>query len=205
MKWLFVVVAGLIILAGCANPINRHTAGKYNQAAYAAMKSGDWFGARMYFGRAIQNAKVGGVDTKSMAVLWYEYGRSSGVICDWVEAERGLDEAYKLDSETQGPVYMSLYERGRMHYDRKQYTKAVEYFARTNAEFDKARFNFDTADPLGYADYLEEYSDALEKTGNVNDAKKHRDRAVELRNTFPGKEAHTEKTPYGTQCKLPNS
>lgn len=76
------------------------------------MKSGDWFNARMYFGRAIQNAKIGGADTKTVAVLWYEYGRSSGVICDWPEAARGLNEAYKLDSETVGPAYMSLMNSG---------------------------------------------------------------------------------------------
>lgn len=201
MKRYLVVFALALFVVGCANPINRHTAGKYSQAAYSAMKSGDWFNARMYFGRAIQNAKIGGVDTKAMAVLWYEYGRSSGVICDWPEAERGLNEAYKLDSETGGPAYMSLYEFGRMNYDRKQYAKAVEYFARVKVEFDKLQA--DTRDPLGYADYLEEYAGALEKTGNNAEAKKHRARAVELRKAFPGKDAQTEKTPYGTQCKSP--
>lgn len=196
-----IVMAVLITLVGCANPINRHTAVKYNHAAYAAMKSGDWVNARMYFGRAIPNAKIGGVDPKAMAVLWYEYGRSSGVICDWSEAERGLNEAYKLDSETGGPAYMSLYEFGRMNYDRKQYAKAVEYFARVKTEFDKLQA--DTKDPLGYADYLEEYASALEQTGNAAEVEKHRARAAELRKTFPGKDAHTEKTPYGTQCKSP--
>lgn len=86
-----------------------------------------------------------------------------------------------------------------MNYDRKQYTKAIEYFVRVKVEFDKLQA--DTRDPLGYVDYLEEYAGALEITGNNAEVKKHRVRAVELRKAFPGKDAHTEKTPYGTQCK----
>lgn len=201
MRRFLIVAAVVVSLVGCANPINRHTAGKYNQAAYGAMQSGDWFNARMYFGRAIQNAKMGGADSKALAVLWYEYGRSSGVICDWPEAEHGLNEAYKLDTETGGPAYMSLYEFGRMNYDRKQYAKAVEYFSRVKTEFDKLQA--DTKDPLGYADYLEEYASALEKTGDTAEAKKHRARAADLLKAFPAGDAHTEKTPYGTQCKSP--
>lgn len=94
---------------------------------------------------------------------------------------------------------MSLYELGKMSYDRKQYTKAIEYFARVKKEFDKVQA--DTKDPLGYADYLEEYASALEQTDNAMEVEEHRSRAAELRKIFEGKDSHTEKTPYGTQCK----
>ena len=198
MVKLFVVVAVLATLISCANPVNRKTAVNYNKAAYSAMRSGEWAKSRMYFGRAIQNSKFGGVNPKKMAVLWYEYGRTSGVICDWPEAERGLNEAYKFDSENGGPAFMSLYELGRMYYDRKLYPKASDYFTRVEVEFNK--IEADTKDPLGYAEFLEEFATALEQTGNSTDAEKHRARATELRKTFPGKRSHTEKTPYGTQC-----
>lgn len=198
MRKELIVLIAVVALVGCANPINRKTAMNYTNAAYDAVQAGDWFKARMYFGRALINAKLGGATPKGLAILNYEYGRTSGVICDWVEAERGLNEAYKLDQETGGPTYMSLYELGRMSFAREQYDKALEYYGRAWQEFEKVQA--DTKDPLGYAVYLEEYAVILEKTGNKVEAEKHKARADELRSVFPGKESHTEKTPYGTRC-----
>src|SRR2546423_15195776 len=93
---------------------------------------------------------------------------------------------------------MSLYEMGRMNYDRKLYAQAIGYFARVEPEFERRQL--DTQDPLGMADYLDEYATALEQTGKIDQAKSRRARAGELRQTFRGRQAHTEKTPYGTQC-----
>ncbi|MGB5488126.1 MAG: hypothetical protein WBN06_12095, partial [Lysobacterales bacterium] len=101
----------------------------------------------MYFARAISNAELAGAPSKGLAVLWYEYGRSSGVICDWEEAENGLNKAFELDSKIGGPAYMSLYELAQMNYARELYTAAIEYFqgAYSGMEEDQA----DTKDPIG--------------------------------------------------------
>lgn len=192
-------VALLALLAtACTNPINLRTASNYSSAGYAAMAAGDWAKARMNFGRAVQNAEIGRADPKAIGALWYEYGRASGVICDWPEAERGLNKSLELDSQSGGPAYMSLYELGRMNYDRKQYAEAVGYFARVKTEFD--RMQADSRDPVSYAEYLDEYAGALEQTANASEAAPLRSRAAELRRTFPGQAGRTEKTPYGTQC-----
>ncbi len=58
----------------------------------------------------------------------------------------------------------------------------------------------ETRDSLGYTDLLDEYAMVLENTGEQEAAIKHRQRAKQLRDTFPGKQAHTEITPYGTHC-----
>jgi hypothetical protein len=134
-----------------------------------------------------------------LAVLYYEYGRASGVICDWPEAERGLNEAYNLDQQTHGPSYMSQLELARLNYDRKQYGKAVEYIDRAMPAIDK--YQLDTRDPLGYADLLDEYATSLGKMGKPESVGKWRARAEELRKAFPGKNADTDRTPYGTQCQ----
>lgn len=198
LKHKLLILIAVIAVGGCAKPINLKTAENYTNAAYSSVQAGDWFKARMYFGRALINAKLGGATPKGLAILNYEYGRTSGVICDWEEAERGLNEAYKIDQESGGPTYMSLYELGRMSFAREQYQKALEYYGRTWQEFEKIQA--DTKDPLGYAVYLEEYVVILEKTDNKVEAEKHKARADELRKVFPGKESRTEKTPYGTQC-----
>jgi hypothetical protein len=138
------------------------------------------------------------VSPGAKAVLYYEYGRSSGVICDWVEAERGLNQAYQLDEQSGGPAYMSLYELARMNFDRKRYPEALEYFNRVLPEFN--RIQADTRDPLGYAAFLDEYGASLQQVEKTSEAASAKARAEELRKAFQGKDPHTEKTPYGTQC-----
>jgi hypothetical protein len=47
---------------------------------------------------------------------------------------------------------------------------------------------------------MDEYALVLSKAGDQVTAAKQRKRAKQLRDTFPGQKAHTEITPYGTQC-----
>lgn len=185
------------VLSSCA--INEQTAHNYANAGAGASQRGDWTAAREYWRRAVINAKLAHMDNRALAVGYYEYGRASGVVCEWAEAEFGLKEAYRLDTAGGGPAYMAAYELGRMRFDQKQYGKAADQFARVTIDFD--RLQADTKDPVGYADFLDEYAVALEQTGKVREAQPLRARSLELRKAFPGRTSHTEKTPYGTQCK----
>lgn len=193
---VFAIAAAIFLLSGCA--INENTAHHYANAAEASSQSGDWVAARENWKRALINAKLAHMDDRALAIAHYEYGRASGVVCEWAEAEFGLKEAYRLDAQSGGPSYMSTYELGRMNYDRKQFTSAIEYFSQVKKAFEAIQA--DTRDPVGYASYLEEYATALEQTGKIEEAKPLRERSKELRITFPNKDAHAEKTPYGTQC-----
>ena len=194
-----VVIIAFLILASCAAPINRRNADKYYAAAVSAQDAGDWSTARMYFGRAISNAELAGASSEGLAVLWYEYGRSSGVICDWKEAERGLNKSQELDVKTGGPAYMSSYELARMNYDRELYVEAVKFFQRAYSEMESDQA--DTKDPIGYADFLDEYAHALRESGQQDLVPALSARSEKIRVAFEGKESHTEKTPYGTECQ----
>lgn len=167
------------------------------------MASGQWFEARMGFGRAITNAEIGGVDDGHMANLWYEYGRASGVICDWIEAERGLDEALSIiqKHDDEQRIHYVLVEIGRMYFDRKEYGETLEYFGRAQPFLEK--INIEVHDPLAYADYLDEYAVAFNEVGRPSDSKIRSTRASEIRKVFPGKTSDTQRTPYGTQCAAP--
>jgi hypothetical protein len=85
-----------------------------------------------------------------------------------------------------------------MQYDRKQYVPSLEYYTRVEPLFEREKL--EQADPLGFAEYLEEYATALEQIGKPSDAANRRARAAGLRQSAAGKEQKTEKTPYGTQC-----
>jgi tetratricopeptide (TPR) repeat protein len=153
----------------------------------------------MYFARAITNAELAGAPEKGLAVLWYEYGRSSGVICDWEESEKGLNMAFELDSRTGGPDYMALYELARMNHDREMYPEAIEYFQRAYSKIQEDQA--DTKDPIGYADFLDEFAYLLEHTGQNDMVPQLSARSERIRAAFKGKDSHTEKTPYGTECQ----
>jgi tetratricopeptide (TPR) repeat protein len=189
-------IAFTALLAGCA--INERTAHRYANAAEASSQSGNWAASRENWKRALINAKLAHMDDHALAVANYEYGRASGVLCDWTEAEFGLKEAYRLDSQSGGTVFKDTYELGRMNFDRKQFAAAIEYFSQVKTAFDAVQA--ETRDPLGYADFLDEYAASLEQTGKGDAAKPLRARSTELRKTFPNRDSHTEKTPYGTQC-----
>ena len=95
---------------------------------------------------------------------------------------------------------MSLFELARMYFSQRKFSKAVEYYKSVLPEFD--RLQADARDPIAYAEFLDEYSLALEQTGKgkTGHIRRLRARAQELRNTFPNAKALTEHTPYGTHC-----
>ena len=198
MKRLILLIIFSALLNGCANPINLHTARKYELTARNAMNKGDWKAARMYYSRAWGNAKMGGADIRDISRLRYEYGRASGVVCEWEESEMALNEAFELDSRSNGPRWMPLVELERMSISQKDYKKAKSYFEKLMPIL--AEIQEETRDPLGYADLLDEYALVLSKSGDQDTAAMQKKRAKQLRDTFPGQNAHTEITPYGTQC-----
>ena len=199
MSIQYVVLAfGILLVSGCAASINEYNARQHAQAGMKAGRSGEFAKARKEFARALTNARLAHADPKMVAALSYEYGRYSGMICDWVEGEKGLAEAYDLDRQNGGPAYMSLVELARLNFDTQQHGTAVEYFDRVVLELEAS--HADTRDPIGYAQILDEYASSLEQTGKNGLAGKFHDRARDLRKAFPGQSSRTDRTPYGTQC-----
>ena len=135
---------------------------------------------------------------KVTAVYAYEYGRASGVICDWGESERGLLKAYELDQEINGPVHMSLVELARMYQAKGDFAKSEEYYQLALIELD--RIQADTRDAIGYANILENYAALLVDSGNTEEAMLVKRREQEIRNVFKGRTNDHEETPYGEFC-----
>ncbi len=197
MKLRLLIVA-MITLDGCANPINLHTAREYAQGGYSSIKQDKWFNGRMSFGRAWANAELGKADDNVIAVYAYEYGRTSGAICDWKESERGLQKAYELDTKTNGPVHMSMAELARMYHAVGDMEQSKKWFALAKNELD--RLQADTRDSIGYANILAEYAEVLSSLGDVNGSAALRKREYEIRSVFEGRSSSHEQTPYGKYC-----
>jgi len=194
----FLILLFPFLLASCANPVNLYTARQYFQGGYENAAQGKWFNARMAFGRAWTNADIGNADDKVKAVYAYEYGRASGVICDWKESERGLLNALEQDSKYNGPVHMSQIELARMYHASGALGESEKYFALGKDSLDKVQA--DTRDSIGYANILKEYVEVLLKLGKVEEAKTLIKREEEIRNVFKGRTSSHDQTPYGKYC-----
>jgi len=187
-----------LLLVACANPINAKTATNYAQAAARAQKAGDWENAQNYWSRAIVNAQLAGATPSQLAALNYEYGRSSGAVCDYAEAERALKAAYDLDNQSGGPAFMALFELARLNLDQKKFVEAINYFDRAFQIAEEKGVS--KASPIGTAEALEEYSSALNKVGKSSESETAATRAAMLRRANPVGHSITDRTPYGRHC-----
>ena len=198
MKSIFMASLVAFLVSACANPINLKTASMYAKGCREFQAQNEWWKARRACGRAAINAKLGGAPDQTIAVLWYEYGRTSGVICDYAEAQKGLDEALKLDQATGGPAYMSLLEIARLNFAQGKFAKAASYYEKFWLAIPKNLA--EKEDPIGSAEVLEEQAEAYRKIGNITLSKAQEARARELRATNPNKTSNTDHTPYGKFC-----
>jgi tetratricopeptide (TPR) repeat protein len=201
MKHLALFLAAALLAAGCAQDLSPRGAAEY--AEYARSCDGwqaqnQWWKAQQNCSRAALNADLGGAPEQTRAALWYEYGRTSGAICDYVEAKRGLDTALELDGKSGGPIFATLLELARLHLDQGKFKEASGYFQRFESAVPKDRAL--KADPVGYAETLEEFATAAERSGEPQRAKDLRSRAQELRTANPSRSSRTERTPYGKYC-----
>lgn len=186
-------------MASCAAPINRKTSEMTGQAGYQAQKSGDWDAARRNFAKAVVNGELGNLPKEQMAALYYEYGRSLGATCFYDKSEIYLQKALDIDLKTNGPAYMSLLELARLNLKTKNYSKVINYFERLIPIYKE--LNAEKEAPIGVAEAYEEYSDALNQSGDTAKAKDYEAKAKQLRANNPGGYSITDRTPYGTQCK----
>lgn len=167
------------------------------KAAVTEQERGDWDKTRQAWAKVVANSRAFGATVEQRAVYHYEYGRSLGVTCFFAEAEAELLEAYRLDVESNGPVYMSLTELARLSLDQKRYADAARYFERMFSEVDE---NMLEQSPVEYAKIFGEYADALAAMGSKKEAEAALNEAEAIRREHPQAEPMMERTPYGSQC-----
>jgi tetratricopeptide (TPR) repeat protein len=197
MKLSALVIVTALTLVSCANPINLRTAQNYAQGCAGFQHQGEWWKARQACGRAAINAELGGAEPQAIAGLWYEYGRTSGVICDYAEAKKALEKSLESDKENNGPIIMDYFELARLHFDQKLFKDASAYYQFGIAATPEATI---AQDPIGYAEVLDEYGEALKQIGNATESEKVIAESKQLRSSNPNVKSLTKRTPYGKFC-----
>jgi tetratricopeptide (TPR) repeat protein len=120
----------------------------------------------------------------------YELGRMTGYCGDYAEAERLLREALRLSElieERFSHRTAILSELARLTFDREKPAESVAFYERAIERLD--RFEHVDRDPIGFANYLDDYAAALEQTGRPEKATGVRNRADSIRSENVGARA----------------
>ena len=175
------VVAGT--LAGCGNPVNVRTAESYFEAAMQAERAGDYARAEQLYDRALLNARLGHAPDGAISAAQYNLGRVKGYRCKFGEAQALLVDALKLEEKVTGPdsdvTTMRLFELARLHFDQGQFDQALPYYARGIPAVRK--LGVESSDPIALADALDEYAQALARSGRADEARVAKSQADEVR------------------------
>lgn len=188
----------ILLLAGCASAVEERVSNDYMLQGAAAQSRGDWDTARRAYAQAALNADRGGLPAARRAVLHYEYGRSLGATCLFDQSQHELNVAYDLDKQAGQLQYFSLIELARLSLDQRKFTQSVDYFERALPALDEVRAA--SVAPIGYADVLDEYAQALAGAENAVESKIQVNRAAALRAGKQIKRSITDRTPYGKYC-----
>jgi tetratricopeptide (TPR) repeat protein len=195
-------LAGSVALAGCATAINQKNADIYYEAALRAEASKNWSGAKEMYSRSLANARSGGASPAYISAVTYNLGRMTGYTCEYADAEKLLLESVSLEQGLPTPNMGNLTKRwselAQITYDQGKYAESAKWFAVAIPELEK--LNIVSKDPIGYAAYLDDYAQSVEKSGQVQQASVIRQRAASLRSSNPGISASFKPVHYHEVC-----
>jgi len=190
------------LLAGCANPLNAYNYWHYFDCGLSASRAGDHDTAAKCFSRAAVNARVGWLGPEAESAALYDYGRAAGQLCAYDAARRSFERALELEEslDEQHPVHLGqrLFELARLSFDTGQYAEAVRWYERGFPVVRKLAA--DRADPIAFADELDDFATALEHTGDFGRAAAQRQESALIRADHPGALAGFAAEHYPKDC-----
>jgi tetratricopeptide (TPR) repeat protein len=190
------------LLAGCLNPVNRYTAGKYYDMGVQAERNGDLEAAREAYRRATLNVDWGNVGPGAKAQTLYEYARVSGYLCYHEEAEKYFKESLTLqekDAEVQKSLRPpTLLELSRFYFDTGRKKEALPFYEEGIALVRplSPEKNF----PIEFATTLEEYADCLTVVGRNKEAEESKGEAKSIRSAYKGPANDHPFQRYNERC-----
>ena len=123
--------------------------------------------ARQHYYNAYTDVQKRNFGPAAQARPLYEWSRVTGHLGNYDEAEQGFTKTLGLIEQAHGDAYKllppTLCELARLLHDTDQHAKAVPIYERAVVELDKV--NMLKVDPLGFAAFLDEYSESLRQAG----------------------------------------
>lgn len=194
------------LLLGCVHQATPTASGKpaipeYDQGLQAEAR-GDFAAAREAFWRAWTKARDSGATPAYKSAVLYNWGRMSGYTCNWAQGERLLQESLDMETPLSGPTSSALskrlFELARLHFDQGHFAQAAGFYQRAVAMAE--RLGVAQRDPIGLANAHDDWAQALQKSGQPDQAGAARVRAKTLRAQHPGQRARFVPRHYPKSC-----
>lgn len=167
-----------LMLTGCA--LNAYEASRHFDYAEQAEKAGDYKLARQQYNRAFADCQMGLLGPADEASCAYAWSRVTGYLGLYADAEKGFKDVLTLIDKAHGKAdglrAPTLCELARLLHDTDQHQKAIPVYERALAELEKTSVAKD--DPIGFADFLDDYASSLRMAGETARADEISGRAV---------------------------
>lgn len=105
------MVAGAVLLTGCANPLNRATSDNYADTCAAAEQSGRLQVAEEACYRALVNVDWGNLDPELKSQRLYNLGRIKRQLAKFSEAEQLFRESLAIEEKLSAPSDLKIGRR----------------------------------------------------------------------------------------------
>jgi tetratricopeptide (TPR) repeat protein len=197
-----IVAVAVILLAGCAAPINQYNSEKYVQWAQDARDAGNYELAEQNYSKALINARLGHSPKPWISLIAYNLARMKAMLCKFGEAENLLQEALALEEQVSGResglVTMRLFELARVYDAAGRYPESIEYYE--EAVRNIRALDFNSSDPIGFALVLDDYAEVLSKAGKGSESIRFKNEAEAIRSQNTGKQAVFKPDHYDQNC-----
>ncbi len=173
-----------------------------NTRANDALDTGNYEEALRSYTQALDQAEDDG-DEELRAMAMYGLARTSARLCRVTAAEKWFRDSIVLREAmpNQGgvPAIQNYSEFARFLLSRGRPADAVEYFGRAVPKLEK--MGFEKMDPIGYANYLDDYVGAMRSIGMERELEPYAAKAAKLRSKYPGRQADFRPEPYPVNCE----
>jgi hypothetical protein len=139
-------------------------------------------------------------DQQYQAIAMYGLARSSGQLCRVAEAEDWFKQSIaareKVPDGPQARVTQNLLEYSRFLLAQKRFEDAAPLMTKAYVLLEK--LGAEQADPIAYADFLDQYVSVLHVTGRAASAEVAAARSSGLRTKYAGQQARFKPDPFPT-------
>jgi tetratricopeptide (TPR) repeat protein len=152
--------------------------------------------------RALTRAAEEG-NKQYQAIAMYGLARANAHLCRVSLAERWFLDSIALREMIQDDpqiafLTQNLIEFARFLVANGRLEDAVPYFSRSVPMLEN--LGIEQSDPIGYAEFLDDYVSTLRILGRAEDTEPHAQRASNIRQRFPDLRAIFRPTPYPSSC-----
>ena len=194
----FVLIFVIVAMSGCVTiPLAQQLNCKGNKALDARNYQ---LAIDRYQASLIEAQKA--EDRQYIAIAMYGLARANGYLCNFKKAEDWFLQSIAIRETLPGSseAYLSqnILELARLYLSAREWDKATIQFKRAIPLVEE--LGVETMDPIGYANVLEGYLDALVSVGDNAEAAQIRKKIEQLRNNPSTRMAGFKMRPYPTNC-----